>query len=49
MIVALWHRWTQDRRWRYLALCIAVLVADFFIGAWLIAWEIRIFKEVAFP
>ena len=46
MIVALWHRWTRDRHFRWLALCLGVLVLDFFVGSALIAWELWMLREV---
>lgn len=49
MIVALWHRWTRDRRSRWLALCLAILVADLFVGSALIAWEIALVKDAWTP
>lgn len=45
MIVALWHRWTQDRHYRWLALCLAILAIDLLVGSALLAWEIRLLRE----
>ena len=45
MIIALWARWRQDGRWRWLALVLAVLVLDAFVGSTLLSWEIRQLKE----
>lgn len=49
MIVALWHRWTHDHRLRWLTLCLAILALDVAIGSWLIAWELRMLREVWKP
>jgi heme A synthase len=43
VIVALWRRWTTDRRARWLALAAGVLVLDAIVGGWIIAWELRTF------
>lgn len=45
MIVAIWLRWRQDRRWWWLALIGGVLILDILIGSWLIAWELRVLGE----
>ncbi len=45
MIVALGHRWTRDRHFRWLALCLGVLVLDFFVGSALIAWGLSLLRE----
>lgn len=45
MIFALWHRWTRDRHFRWIALLLAILVVDLFVGSALIAWEIRLLRE----
>ena len=44
MIIVLWHRWTQSGHSRWLALCLALLVADLLVGSALIAWEIRMVR-----
>jgi hypothetical protein len=49
VIVALWHRWSRDGHYRWLALCLGVLVLDLFVGAWLVAWEIRLLKDLWTP
>lgn len=49
MIIALWYRWTQDGHFRWLALCLAILIADMFIGSALIAWEIALLKDAWTP
>jgi hypothetical protein len=46
VIVALWHRWQSGHGWRYLALALAVLALDAFVGSALLAWELRVFKEM---
>lgn len=46
MIIALWYRWTHDRHYRWLALCLGILVADLFVGSALIAWEISLMRDV---
>ena len=45
MILALWHRWIQDGHYRWLALCLAILVADLFVGSALLAWELSLLRE----
>jgi hypothetical protein len=45
MILALWHRWLHDYHYRWLALCLAILVADLFVGSALLAWEIALVRE----
>lgn len=37
MIVALWHRWVQSGDARWIFLCGALLVADVFLGAWIVS------------
>ena len=49
MIVAAWYRWTRDHHFRWLALCLAILVADLFVGSALIAWEISVLRDVWQP
>jgi len=46
VIVTLWHRWRLDRNWWWLALLAGVMLLDVVIGSWLIAQELRVFKEV---
>ena len=45
MIVALWQRWTRDGHFRWLALCLGILIADLFVGSLLVAWELRLLRE----
>lgn len=45
MILALWQRWTRDGHFRWLALCLAILVADLFVGTALLAWEIALVRD----
>ena len=45
MIVALWHRWTRDHHFRWLALCLGILVLDLFVGAALLRWELALLRE----
>ncbi len=46
MIVALWLRWTKDRRLRWLALVLAVIAVDLAVGSALLAWELRTLEEL---
>jgi hypothetical protein len=46
VIVALWHRWQSGHGWRYLALALAVLTLDAFVGSALLAWELEVLREV---
>ena len=45
MIVALWLRWTRDGHFRWLALCLGILVLDLFVGAALLRWELALLRE----
>lgn len=45
VIVAIWLRWKQDKRWWWLALIGGVLAVDVLLGSWLISWEINYIKE----
>lgn len=44
MIIAIWQRYVTGSRW-WLILLAGVLLADVFIGSWLISQELRILKE----
>lgn len=46
MISAIWRRWIERGQWWWLALLGVVLLADIIIGSWLIAWELKLFKEL---
>jgi hypothetical protein len=46
VIVALWHRWQTGHGLHYLALALAVLALDIFLGSALLAWELRVLREV---
>lgn len=46
MIVLLWQRWTADRHFRWLALCLAILTLDLLVGSALVAWELSVLREV---
>ena len=46
MLIAIWARWRMERRWWWIALIVGVLAADVLIGSWLVAWEIKAFKEM---
>lgn len=45
MIVALWHRWTQQRAYRWLVILLALFVVDLLVGSLLIGWELRLLRE----
>ena len=45
MIIALWYRWTSERKLRWLLLAVAVVVADLLIGTRLVAWEIEVMRQ----
>lgn len=45
MIFAIWRTWVERGQWWWLVLLGVVLLLDVLIGSWLIAWELRIFKE----
>ena len=45
MIVALWYRWTRDGHYRWLLLCLGILVLDLFVGAALLRWELSLIRE----
>lgn len=45
MIFALWQRWLQHGHFRWLAILMALLVVDLFVGSALVAWEIRLLRE----
>jgi hypothetical protein len=49
VIVALWYRWTRDGHYRWLALCLAILALDLFVGSALLAWEIRLLRDAWTP
>lgn len=46
MIVLLWHRWVELGQARWLALALALVLLDVFLGTWLIKWEIEFIREV---
>lgn len=41
VIVALWHRWREDHRARWILAACLLLVIDAYLGAKLVAWEIE--------
>ena len=46
VIVLLWHRWVELGQARWLALALALVLLDVFLGTWLIKWEIEFIREV---
>lgn len=45
MIVAVWRKWVERGQWWWLAVLVAVMLADVLIGGWLITQELRLLRE----
>ena len=46
MIILLWQKWREEGHLKWIALVLAVLVLDAFVGSTIIAWEIEAIKNM---